>query len=55
MTKQEKGFLRRQLFELTVGLSGLALTGGVASIFRRNNKKYFPPVSVFTRARRLHQ
>ena len=39
MTKQEKGFSRRQMLEMTVGLSGLAMTGGVGSVFAHDAKR----------------
>lgn len=39
MSKQEKGFSRRQMLEMTVGFSGLAMTGGVGSIFAQEAKR----------------
>ena len=39
MSKQEKGFSRRQMLEMTVGLSGLAMTGGAGSIFAQEAKR----------------
>ena len=39
MDKQEKGFSRREMLGMTVGLSGLALTGGVGSIFAQEAKR----------------
>lgn len=39
MNKQEKGYSRRQMLEMTVGLSGLAVTGGVGSIFAQDAKR----------------
>ena len=39
MDKREKGFSRRQVLEMTVGLSGLALTGGAGSIFAQKAKQ----------------
>jgi ureidoacrylate peracid hydrolase len=39
MDKQEKGFSRRQMLGITVGLSGLALTGRVGSIFAQDAKR----------------
>ena len=38
MNKQEKVFSRRQMLGSAVGLSGLALTGGVGSIFAQEIK-----------------
>lgn len=39
MNKQEKGFSRRRMLGMTAGLSGLALTGGVGSIFAQEAKR----------------
>ncbi len=39
MDKQEKGFSRREMLGMTVGLSGLAMTGGVGSIFAQEAKR----------------
>lgn len=39
MDEQEKGFSRRQMLGMTVGLSGLALTGGVGSVFAQESKR----------------
>ena len=39
MSKQEKGFSRRQMLEMTVGLSGLALTGRADLIFAQEAKR----------------
>jgi len=39
MSKQEKGFSRRQMLEMTVGLSGLAMTGAVGSMFAQEAKR----------------
>ena len=39
MSKQEKGFSRRQMLGMTVGLSGLAMTGGAGSIFAQEAKR----------------
>jgi len=39
MNKQEKGFSRRQMLEMTVGLSGLALTSGADLIFAQEAKR----------------
>ncbi|MGI9164902.1 MAG: cysteine hydrolase family protein [Pyrinomonadaceae bacterium] len=39
MSKQEKGFSRRQVLEMTVGLSGLAMTGAVGSMFAQEAKR----------------
>lgn len=39
MNKQEKGFSRRQILEMTVGLSALALMGGVSSILAQDTKR----------------
>ncbi len=38
MSKQEKGVSRRQIMGMTMGLSGLALTGGLGSIFAQETK-----------------
>ena len=38
MSKQDKGLSRRQIMGMTMGLSGLALTGGVGSIFAQETK-----------------
>ena len=46
MSKQEKGFSRRQMLEMTVGLSGLAMTGGAGSIFAQEAKRM--PTRIFT-------
>ena len=39
MSKQEKDFTRRQMLGMTVGLSGLAMTGGAGSIFAQQAKR----------------
>ena len=39
MNKQEKGFSRRKMIGLSVGVGGLALTGGVGSIFAQGTKQ----------------
>ena len=39
MSKQEKDFTRRQMLGMTVGLSGLAMTGGADSIFAQEAKR----------------
>ena len=39
MSKQEKDFTRRQMLGMTVGLSGLAMTGGAGSIFAQEAKR----------------
>lgn len=39
MSEQEKGFSRRQMLGRTMGLSGLALTSGVGSIFAQETKR----------------
>lgn len=46
MSKQEKGCSRRQMLEMTMGLSGLALAGGAGSIFAQEAKRM--PVRVVT-------
>ena len=39
MSKHENGLSRRQVLEMTMGLSGLAMTGGVGSIFAQEAKQ----------------
>ena len=39
MSTQKKGFSRRQMLEMAVGLSGLAMAGGVGSIFAQEAKR----------------
>ncbi len=39
MNKQETGLSPRQMLEMTMGLSGLALAGGVGSIFAQETKR----------------
>ncbi len=39
MSKQEKGFSRRQMLEITVGLSGIAMASGVGSILAQEAKR----------------
>ncbi len=39
MDKQEKGFSRREMLGMTVGLSGLAMTSGVGSVFAQEAKR----------------
>ena len=39
MNRQETGFSRRQMLDMTMGLSGLALAGGVSSIFAQEAKR----------------
>ena len=39
MNKQEKGFSRRQMLEMTVGLSGLAMMSRAASLFAQEAKQ----------------
>jgi uncharacterized protein with GYD domain len=44
MSKQENVFSRRQILEMTLGLSGLALTGGVDSTCAQETKQALAPV-----------
>jgi uncharacterized protein with GYD domain len=44
MSKQEKGFSRRQILEMTLGLSGLGLAGGVASTLAQGTRQTLTPV-----------
>jgi hypothetical protein len=39
MNKQEKGYSRRQMLEMSMGLGGLALAGGVGSVDARGTKR----------------
>ncbi len=47
MNKQETGLSRRQMLGMSMGLSGLALAGGVESVFAQETKRT-PPKRVLT-------
>ncbi len=46
MNEQEKGFSRRQMLEMAVGFGGLALTGGVGSVFAQEIKRQLTPEQI---------